>query len=97
MKKILILFIMISGVFGLGACWADNWSPSTKEWNGKFWSWNCNKGISNEYGAYAGGKNKDEPYDRNKYIGPCADCHENHVPRNNDGSCIAKGTCYKVS
>jgi len=38
-------------VHDFGGCWADNYDPSKGKWRGKFWSWNCQDGISEEWGA----------------------------------------------
>jgi len=38
-------------VHDFGGCWADNYDPSKGKWRGKFWSWNCRDGISEEWGA----------------------------------------------
>jgi len=41
-----------------GGCWGDNYDSAKGKWRGKFWSWNCKDGISEEWGAKSanGGK-----------------------------------------
>ena len=39
-------------VHDFGGCWGDNYNSSSRKWGGQFWSWNCNDGISVEFGAF---------------------------------------------
>lgn len=39
-------------VHDFGGCLGDNYDPSRGRWRGQFWSWNCDAGISEEFGAF---------------------------------------------
>ena len=41
-------------VHDFGGCWGDNYDSAKGKWRGKFWSWNCSDGMSDEWGAYGG-------------------------------------------